>query len=453
MKNKLSEQLNIWTTLCIEEVQAGLPAGAAILNLYARIRGPFTQEMLENYNSARGTTMQTSKELLAAIEDTWSSKDDIIRALSEAAAQSDDQKIHDILMRHVTLIMDRLYQATSLGLLDKLRDEGYTQYMYLSTVGACKDCQQLNGKRFDLADAKIGVNAPPLHPNCRCMPMPPYLKPPQRRQTVSYVPVLPAQPITIPPELAWQGFTSMAVEWGKDVINFIFPGSWERGQKWMDSPYDFFNWLLMGIPDAYQVQDARAEKIVDSPYDFFNWLTMGTVETVHRAVMPEEPFSWQHWLDSFHVALLTVPIMKIGSLAARPTVVRIQQQSMHDIKRDRTIIMQEIRDKSVAGWPKNEGFAGTPKEIILKPGKLIDRYGEPTGKYASPKGTPFAMRALPEDYRNGSYYVYEVLQPVSVKSGRAARWFGQMGGGTQYMFDVSIQELLDSGILREVDLR
>lgn len=46
---------------------------------------------------------------------------------------------------------------------------GVTQYEYLAeTDGRTSDiCAEMNGQRFDINAAVVGVNYPPLHPNCR----------------------------------------------------------------------------------------------------------------------------------------------------------------------------------------------------------------------------------------------------------------------------------------------
>jgi hypothetical protein len=93
---------------------------------------------------------------------------------------------------------------------------------------------------------------------------------------------------------------------------------------------------------------------------------------------------------------------------------------------------------------------GEPKVEALSPGTMIDRYGGPTGSFASPKGTPFGARALPPESLKKPYLQYEVLKPVEVNSGKAAPWFGQPGMGTQYEFSKSIQQLLDEGVLGKV---
>jgi hypothetical protein len=104
-------------------------------------------------------------------------------------------------------------------------------------------------------------------------------------------------------------------------------------------------------------------------------------------------------------------------------------------------------------WPPNNGaVAGTEKTITLQPGTLIDRYGNPTGYYTSPTGTPFTDRALSPMTDMNNYHVYEVVKPVQVESAEIAPWFGESGSGIQYKFGRSINDLMNSEnvILREV---
>jgi Tuberculosis necrotizing toxin len=106
-------------------------------------------------------------------------------------------------------------------------------------------------------------------------------------------------------------------------------------------------------------------------------------------------------------------------------------------------------EKSV--WPANGGFLGEPVDTTLEPGTIVDRYGGPGGSYVSPDGTPFSERGLPSYYENSQpYYRYEVVEPVTVRGGIAAPAFGSSGGGVQYQFGTSIQDLIDSGMLKQV---
>lgn len=52
------------------------------------------------------------------------------------------------------------------GQLLAYQEAGVNKYQFLG--GGCEICQRLNGKVFDIKDAKAGENLPPIHPNCKC---------------------------------------------------------------------------------------------------------------------------------------------------------------------------------------------------------------------------------------------------------------------------------------------
>jgi len=99
-------------------------------------------------------------------------------------------------------------------------------------------------------------------------------------------------------------------------------------------------------------------------------------------------------------------------------------------------------------YPPNRGFDGRPVKTTLEPGTIVDRYGGTGGSFASPRGTPPWARSLPYGAENRPLNTYEVVKPLEVDAGRAVPWFGQPGGGIQYDFGRSIQELIDSGYLK-----
>jgi len=46
---------------------------------------------------------------------------------------------------------------------------GYDEYVYITVgIGACEICAPLDGEHFKIKDMQPGLNAPPMHPNCRC---------------------------------------------------------------------------------------------------------------------------------------------------------------------------------------------------------------------------------------------------------------------------------------------
>ncbi|MFR8177395.1 MAG: TNT domain-containing protein [Christensenellales bacterium] len=101
-------------------------------------------------------------------------------------------------------------------------------------------------------------------------------------------------------------------------------------------------------------------------------------------------------------------------------------------------------------WPSNDGFDGSSKQITLEPGMRIDRYGEGTGYYTSPFGTPYSERSLAPNTDKRPYTVYEVVKPIQVEGGKIAPWFDEPGGGIQYIMPESLDQLVKESILKEV---
>lgn len=102
-------------------------------------------------------------------------------------------------------------------------------------------------------------------------------------------------------------------------------------------------------------------------------------------------------------------------------------------------------------YPPKCGFEGSFEVVTLKPGCLVDRFGSNYGSFVAPFGTPFEQRALlPESYSK-PYHTYKVLEPVEVLRGKSAPWFNDPGLGTQYKFCESINSILESGKLEEIN--
>jgi Tuberculosis necrotizing toxin len=105
-------------------------------------------------------------------------------------------------------------------------------------------------------------------------------------------------------------------------------------------------------------------------------------------------------------------------------------------------------------YPPNNGFDGPVSNTTLAPGSKIDRFGRPDGRFFSDAGTPFENRAMPGGGPPSQYTMYEVLKPLPVQSGKIAPWFGQPGGGTQYVLKegLTVQKLIDDKIIRKIDV-
>ncbi|MGH4029293.1 TNT domain-containing protein [Actinomycetota bacterium Odt1-20B] len=124
------------------------------------------------------------------------------------------------------------------------------------------------------------------------------------------------------------------------------------------------------------------------------------------------------------------------------------------------------------GWfayPPRDGFEGASKAHFPKVGDHMDRFGSPKGGFLAPRdGTPYTERALPPSNVNADasamgpgYHAYrwsrdwgpaEVEKYGNIQGGKIAPWFGQPGGGTQYLLPkgIDVQWLLDNKYIVEV---
>lgn len=79
---------------------------------------------------------------------------------------------------------------------------------------------------------------------------------------------------------------------------------------------------------------------------------------------------------------------------------------------------QYRRDPYNWNWPEKLGFAEEPVKTTLPVGTRLDRYGEPSGSFLAPKGTPYGERALAPGAKAEKYYEYEVVKPLPVMQGK-----------------------------------
>lgn len=76
-----------------------------------------------------------------------------------------------------TLVRTEVSRIQTESAAKRYKDAGLEEYMILGREhDSCKkyknskgvDCHKLNGKKFRYDEAKIGINMPPFHPNCKC---------------------------------------------------------------------------------------------------------------------------------------------------------------------------------------------------------------------------------------------------------------------------------------------
>lgn len=99
-----------------------------------------------------------------------------------ATGQSQDKTVRQILERYGTrgsakqayynaqrLIRTETNYFQNQSELDAYKEMGIEKYKYLATLDlrTSEICREMDGKIFNVKDKKQGLNAPPMHPNCR----------------------------------------------------------------------------------------------------------------------------------------------------------------------------------------------------------------------------------------------------------------------------------------------
>ena len=102
-------------------------------------------------------------------------------------------------------------------------------------------------------------------------------------------------------------------------------------------------------------------------------------------------------------------------------------------------------------FPAANGFLGETSQTTLAVGQRINRYGGSAfSRFFFPAGTPAGARALPYGVEAQSLRSFEVLSPFAVESGTVAPAFGQLGLGVQFRSRLTLGELIEQGLLKEV---
>jgi len=102
-------------------------------------------------------------------------------------------------------------------------------------------------------------------------------------------------------------------------------------------------------------------------------------------------------------------------------------------------------------WPDYDGFLMNVRyKETAHPGQLLSRFGNETGTFVSPAGTPFGARGLPSTYRGKMESLWEVIQPFEMEGGIAAPWMDAEGLGIQFKLPDTLERLEKAGIIRRL---
>jgi SPP1 gp7 family putative phage head morphogenesis protein len=73
-----------------------------------------------------------------------------------------------------TLVHTEVVAIETEAAAQRYQDYGFNEYIFKSSPseGRCSVCKRLDKKRFSYAERRTGVNAPPMHPRCKCQILP-----------------------------------------------------------------------------------------------------------------------------------------------------------------------------------------------------------------------------------------------------------------------------------------
>lgn len=186
----------------IESLAANQVSGTQVLlaNVY---EDSFYRTM---YNTQQGLgfginfTAPGSKQLQAAVQEKWNgnnysgriwaNKNKLVSTLNAmlpqefARGRSVQQIAADVAQRMdvsysnaVRLVRTEVNYISNKGTMASYNESGVVkEFQYVATLDSRTSdiCIDMDGKIFKLADAKVGVNVPPLHPHCRSTTVPYY---------------------------------------------------------------------------------------------------------------------------------------------------------------------------------------------------------------------------------------------------------------------------------------
>ncbi|SFW78769.1 TNT domain-containing protein [Amycolatopsis australiensis] len=93
---------------------------------------------------------------------------------------------------------------------------------------------------------------------------------------------------------------------------------------------------------------------------------------------------------------------------------------------------------------------GGKRLVTLPPGTEMDRYGDPSGNTLYAARTEWPYRSEPDEIRALPLHVYRLRRPVRALTGTAIAWYDQPGGGTVYVLERPVADLLADGTLEEL---
>lgn len=115
-------------------------------------------------------------------QNVWADRDKLIKTMGTIIPQSfsrglNSRELGDMIAKEMnvsqnrgrTLARTEVNRICNIASIDSYRNAGITQFQFLATLDMRTSdiCRSMDGEVFLVSQAQVGINVPPLHPNCR----------------------------------------------------------------------------------------------------------------------------------------------------------------------------------------------------------------------------------------------------------------------------------------------
>lgn len=340
----------------------------------------------------------------------------------------------------VRLVRTELNYVHNQATLDSLKSANMGYFQFIATLDkrTSSVCREHDNHVYPIDEAEVGTNVPPLHPRCRSTIAGSIDS--KKATSGSRTSLLrKGEYQKVPRNMDYDNWKAVYVDNSKSIEE------WKRERKPLSATSNGVEVVVRKAQDLAKVEIGGAR--VDAAVSYFDKPNMTEHERMSKNLMPLS--------DSF-LKIVVLRELNASRLKYHKLPLEEFEELRYTIGKDeekRWFSDPDSNGRESPLYPLNDGAVGTAWAEVLQVGTKLTRFGQATGRYTAPAGTPFVNRAMP--YTEAEYsdneHQYVVIKPLPVKTSVTAPAFNKVGGGIQYKTEESIQYYLDEGYLEEVD--
>lgn len=340
----------------------------------------------------------------------------------------------------VRLVRTELNYVHNQATLDSLKSANMGYFQFIATLDkrTSSVCREHDNHVYPIDEAEVGTNVPPLHPRCRSTIAGSIDS--KKATSGSRTSLLrKGEYQKVPRNMDYDNWKAVYVDNSKSIEE------WKRERKPLSATSNGVEVVVRKAQDLAKVEIGGAR--VDAAVSYFDKPNMTEHERMSKNLRPLS--------DSF-LKIVVLRELNASRLKYHKLPLEEFEELRYTIGKDeekRWFSDPDSNGRESPLYPLNDGAVGTAWAEVLQVGTKLTRFGQATGRYTAPAGTPFVNRAMP--YTEAEYsdneHQYVVIKPLPVKTSVTAPAFNKVGGGIQYKTEESIQYYLDEGYLEEVD--